>query len=156
MAGLHAPPKRKGTNHRPCERSRLHPSGIPLLLRPMLSTPSAKILSALTGALAVGFGAFGAHALKALLEESGRTGTWETATLYHLVHSAVLLFLAHREPWKDAAPAWITLFLGVLIFSGSLYLLCLTQVTWLGAITPIGGVLLITGWLLTLRRARTA
>jgi uncharacterized membrane protein YgdD (TMEM256/DUF423 family) len=116
---------------------------------------TAQILSAIVGALAVGLGAFGAHALSNLLSETGRTSTWETATLYHLVHAVVLLFLAYREPWQSAKSAWITIFIGVLIFSGSLYALCLTQVSILGAITPIGGVLLIAGWLLTLKLALT-
>jgi uncharacterized membrane protein YgdD (TMEM256/DUF423 family) len=113
--------------------------------------------AALLGALGVGMGAFGAHALEALLSEYGRTATYETAVSYHLYHSLALLALAvwytlqagqHLLRW----PA-LCFSLGILIFSGSLYILCLTNTPWLGAITPIGGVFFITGWLLLLRQA---
>ena len=70
---------------------------------------------------------------------------WETAALYHLVHAVVLLFIASREPWLRWA--WTLLLVGVLIFSGSLYLLALTNIRALGAMTPIGGVCLLAGWL---------
>lgn len=109
--------------------------------------------SAVLGALAVGLGAFGAHGLETYLTETGRTGTWETAVLYHLVHAAVLLLLSLMRPWRPEA--WISLALGLVIFSGSLYILCLSQQTWLGAITPIGGLLLIAGWLFLLRTQKT-
>lgn len=116
-----------------------------------MRSESAIKASAILGASAVALGAFGAHALKPMLEETGRLGTWETATLYHLVHAVVLLFLAYKVDWPSAKAAWIALFAGVLVFSGSLYALCLTQVTVLGAITPLGGIALIAGWLLIIR-----
>ncbi len=102
-------------------------------------------ITALMGALAVGLGAFGAHGLQDLLMEHGRIETWKTAGFYHLVHSVVLLVLVTRTNWKPMP--WILILTGTLIFSGSLYLLCLTQVSLLGAITPIGGVCLIAGWI---------
>lgn len=114
---------------------------------PVKSTLQSRALkaSAGVGALAVGLGAFGAHGLEERLAELGRTGTWETATLYHLVHAVVLLVLATLPEWR--ARAWLAFFTGVVIFSGSLYVLSITGMTWLGAVTPIGGVLLMGGWI---------
>jgi uncharacterized membrane protein YgdD (TMEM256/DUF423 family) len=107
--------------------------------------------AALFGALAVGIGAFGAHGLKAILEESGRTETFETAVKYHFYHALGLFLtgiLAIVKPeWKGYGFAAISMMLGILIFSGSLYILALSGVTWLGAITPLGGVAFILGWL---------
>lgn len=100
-------------------------------------------ISALSGFLAVGLGAFGAHALHDLLEIGGRVATWETAVLYHLTHSVAALALGLAS--RFAAAAWLFLS-GNLIFAGSLYLLCLTGISWLGAITPIGGVAFLLGW----------
>lgn len=117
----------------------------------MPSAKTAFLVSSVLGATAIVLGAFGAHALEGLLESSGRVETWNTATLYHLVHSVVLVWLPTLRVWDEVQPAWISMFLGVLLFSGSLYLLCLTQTGWLGAVTPIGGVLMIAGWLLLLR-----
>ena len=101
--------------------------------------------------LAVGFGAFGAHALKSLLESSGRLETYETAVKYHFYHVFALLAVALLMDKFNAAiylnySAWGFL-AGILIFSGSLYVLCLTGVTKLGAITPIGGLAFIAGWI---------
>jgi len=95
--------------------------------------------------LAVGLGAFGAHALKGTLQANATTDVWKTAVLYHLVHALVLLVLA-------TLPATIRvtsgLFLGgIILFSGSLYLLALTNIRWLGAITPLGGLCFLAGWL---------
>jgi len=90
-------------------------------------------------------GAFGAHALNETLTASDRVNTWETAVFYHLIHAIGLLVLSRME----APPKWtIYLFLtGIVIFSGSLYALCLTGITKLGAITPVGGLALMSGWL---------
>ncbi|MDC0325427.1 DUF423 domain-containing protein [bacterium] len=101
--------------------------------------------AAILGFLGVLLGAFGAHALNERLVESGRVDTWETAVFYHLIHALVLLSVS-RMP---SPPKWsVNLFLiGVVIFSGSLYALCLTDITKLGAITPIGGLALMAGWL---------
>lgn len=107
--------------------------------------------AAIFGALAVGIGAFGAHGLKAILEETGRIETFETAVKYHFYHSLGLFLigiLALIKPdWKGLGFAAIFMILGILIFSGSLYFLSLTGITWLGAITPLGGVAFILGWL---------
>ncbi len=86
---------------------------------------------------------FGAHQLASLLAANQTATIWQTAVLYHLVHSVAALWAAGRNPtvvWIWAA--------GILVFSGSLYILALTNVRWLGAITPIGGLLFLAGWLL--------
>ncbi|MBX3748227.1 MAG: DUF423 domain-containing protein [Verrucomicrobiae bacterium] len=100
--------------------------------------------SAGAGFLAVALGAFGAHGLKELLERQGTTAIWETAVFYHLIHAVVLSGLAWGTPWRRGA--WICFAAGVVIFSGTLYVLALTGMRWLGAITPLGGVGLLAGW----------
>jgi len=110
-----------------------------------VNSSTAFRIAAVFGFAAVGLGAFGAHGLKPVLEANGTTAIWQTGALYHLVHSAVLLFVAGREPLS--VWAWRLFALGMLIFSGTLYLLAVTNVKWLGAITPIGGLCLIAGWL---------
>ena len=110
----------------------------------MRSTTAFRI-AAVSGFLAVALGAFGAHGLKEVLARNDTLAVWQTAALYHLVHSAVLLFVATREPLP--VRAWRLLFAGVVIFSGSLYALAITNVKVLGAITPIGGLCLLAGWL---------
>ena len=102
-------------------------------------------IAALSGALAVGLGAFGAHGLKSILERNQALEIWETAVFYHFVHTLVLLWLSGQEK-LGAGPRYCFL-LGTLIFSGTLYCLSLSGVRWLGAITPIGGTALIVGWL---------
>ena len=103
------------------------------------------------GALSVMIGAFGAHALRATLEASGRLETFETAVKYQFYHTLALLaigLLMYQIPDKWLYYAALAMIGGILIFSGSLYILCLTGVRWLGAITPIGGVLMIAGWVM--------
>lgn len=103
------------------------------------------------GFLGVALGAFGAHFLEPMLEASGRADTWETAVLYQLVHAVALVALAALPTSPRTARIGFCWTGGTLVFSGSLYLLCLTGQTWLGAITPVGGVTLLAGWaLLTL------
>ncbi len=108
-------------------------------------------MAGISGALAVGLGAFGAHGLEPILIQNGRLDTFETAVSYHFYHTLGLLglgILALIKPeWKGLSLAAWGMFLGVLIFSGSLYILSLTGITWLGAITPVGGVGFILGWL---------
>ena len=111
------------------------------------------IIGALLGASAVMTGAFGAHALEAVLDERAR-GWYETAVTYHAGHALALLVTGTlglhigTGPGKSAViSAGICLLLGVTIFSGSLYLMAFTGITKLGMITPIGGVFLILGWL---------
>lgn len=102
--------------------------------------------------IGVGAGAFGAHALADLLAETGREATYETAVRYQMYHALALLFvgLLRMNLGSLALLNWAGwLFLiGTLIFSGSLYLLVFTGVRWLGAITPIGGVAFLAGWLM--------
>lgn len=100
-------------------------------------------VGALLGALAVVLGAFGAHALESRLEMNGRIEIWKTATLYHLVHAGAVV-VAGVVGARVAG--WI-LVAGVLVFSGSLYLLAYLDAPGLGAVAPVGGLLLIVGWL---------
>ncbi|MGQ0501222.1 MAG: DUF423 domain-containing protein [Panacagrimonas sp.] len=100
------------------------------------------------GFLAVLLGAFGAHALKVRLSVE-MLAIWKTANEYHFYHALALLLVGviarqERLPGLDAAA--LCLVGGVLVFCGSLYLLALTQTRWLGAITPIGGLLFLAGW----------
>ncbi|KAA5539367.1 DUF423 domain-containing protein [Adhaeribacter rhizoryzae] len=108
------------------------------------------IAGALFGALGVMIGAFGAHGLATLLESYNRADTFETAVKYHLYHALALLLtgaLLFHIPAKPLRLAGLFFTIGLLIFSGSLYILCLTNIGWLGAITPIGGLFMIAGWL---------
>ena len=94
--------------------------------------------------LAVALGAFGAHGLKSTLQAHGKVEVWHTAVLYHLAHAVALVALAlHGVANRGAL---YLLLAGVVIFSGSLYVLALTNVRWLGAITPIGGLCFLAGW----------
>jgi uncharacterized membrane protein YgdD (TMEM256/DUF423 family) len=102
-------------------------------------------IAAFMGALAVALGAFGAHALKGLLEQNGRTGVWEKGVFYHFIHAVMLFVLATRNPLPRVP--WYCFLIGIVIFSGSLYLLAVTNIAKFGAITPIGGVSFIVGWL---------
>ena len=101
-------------------------------------------LAAILCFLAVGLGAFGAHALKATLQESGMLDVWNKAVLYHLVHAVALIALALHGAGNRAA--YYLIVAGILFFSGSLYVMALTNVRWLGAITPIGGLCFLAGW----------
>lgn len=106
-------------------------------------------LAALSGLLAVTFGAFGAHALRTRLDDYAR-GVFETAVQYHFVHSLALLavgVIALQQPESALlrSSGWLFL-LGIAVFSGSLYLLSVTGLRWLGAITPLGGLAFIAGW----------
>ena len=97
------------------------------------------------GFLAVALGAFGAHGLSATLNRHGTGAIWEKAVLYHFVHTIVMLFLARTKPWQMGP--WFCFFAGILIFSGSLYVLAGTNTRWLGAVTPFGGLSFLAGWL---------
>ena len=97
------------------------------------------------GAAAVGLGAFGAHGLKNVLAQAmARPAIWQTAVFYHFIHTVMLFVQATRTPLPSGP--WWSFLVGVVIFSGSLYLLALTDLRWLGAITPIGGASFIVGW----------
>jgi uncharacterized membrane protein YgdD (TMEM256/DUF423 family) len=94
--------------------------------------------------LAVAFGAFGAHALRSMLESHGMLDVWNKAALYHFIHAIALFALALFGTANRGA--WWLLFAGIFLFSGSLYVMALTNLLWLGAITPLGGICFLAGW----------
>ena len=101
-------------------------------------------LAAVSGFLVVALGAFGAHSLKSLLQTHQTLAIWEKAVFYHFIHAVMLFVLAGRVPLRIGP--WLCFLGGILVFSGSLYLMAVTNLRWLGAITPIGGVSFIAGW----------
>jgi uncharacterized membrane protein YgdD (TMEM256/DUF423 family) len=105
----------------------------------------ASRIAALAGLLAVALGAFGAHGLKEILGRHDTTVVWQTAVFYHFIHAVMLFVLAERQEWPRGA--WFCFLGGIVVFSGSLYVLAVTNLRWLGAITPFGGVSFIAGWL---------
>ena len=125
----------------------------------MSNTPQVSrfplLAAGVAGFTGIGFGAFGAHFLKATLMERGMAVSWETGARYHLFHALALLGIA---AWLRATPAgaggalglwvarcWVS---GTVLFSGSLYWLALGGPRWLGPVTPVGGIILMVGWLL--------
>ncbi|MFA5940957.1 MAG: DUF423 domain-containing protein [Sinimarinibacterium sp.] len=111
------------------------------------------VIGAVYGLLGVALGAFGAHALRARLSAEMLV-VWKTGVEYQLVHALALLavgvLLRQGAASSALQPAGVCFAAGVLLFSGSLYALCLSGVRVLGAITPIGGVLFLAGWALLL------
>ena len=101
-------------------------------------------IAALGLALAVALGAFGAHGLKAVLADHQTATIWEKAVFYHFIHAVMMFLVAGRSPLRLFP--WLCFLAGILIFSGSLYVMAVTNARWLGAITPIGGVSFIAGW----------
>lgn len=113
------------------------------------------VSGSLLGGIAVATGAFGAHALRTVLDASGQAGNWETATRYAVIHALAAVVagvIASRRTLSDAArpalTAGICFLLGSLIFSGCLMALALSGIRIFGAIVPIGGALLIVGWVI--------
>ncbi|KEO84805.1 DUF423 domain-containing protein [Tumebacillus flagellatus] len=111
--------------------------------------------------LSVAIGAFGAHALKPVLTENNLQSTYETGVHYHMIHALAILFVAlfadkfPKSPKLLNAAGWL-FFVGILLFSFSLYILAVTNLSILGAITPLGGVCFLVGWaLLALAAARS-
>ncbi len=105
----------------------------------------------LLGAIGVMVGAFGAHALKTMLTETGRLETFETAVRYQFYHAIALILvglLAKHISAKTLTFSGYCFLAGTLIFSGSLYLICFTGINVFGAVAPIGGTMLVAGWLL--------
>ena len=96
--------------------------------------------------LAVALGAFGAHSLRSTLEQHGMLDVWNKAVLYHFVHAIALLVLALYGTINRGA--WWLLLVGILLFSGSLYVMALIQQVrdWLGSVTPLGGLCFLAGW----------
>jgi uncharacterized membrane protein YgdD (TMEM256/DUF423 family) len=109
-----------------------------------MTSSTALRTAACLGLLAVALGAFGAHGLKEVLGRNGTAAIWEKAVFYHMIHAVMLFILAQRTP-VPLAP-WFCFLAGILIFSGSLYVLAVTNVRVLGAITPLGGISFIAGW----------
>ncbi|WP_339608063.1 DUF423 domain-containing protein [uncultured Roseivirga sp.] len=115
-----------------------------------MSAKTVLILAGIFGMLSVAIGAFGAHGLESTLTANNRMDTFETGVKYQFYHTLALFFLGllminyQSNYFGYAAICFVA---GILIFSGSLYTLSLTNVTWLGAITPIGGLGFIMGWL---------
>ena len=114
--------------------------------------PRSSLLAAgIFGATGVALGAFGAHQLEPFLAERGMLHAWESATRYHLIHAVALLGIAawQQTPGGGAAgAAWAARCwsVGIVLFSGSLYLLAVGGPRWLGPVTPLGGVALLAGW----------
>ena len=115
--------------------------------------PAAKLfvtLGALAAALGVALGAFGAHALKARLS-ADMLAVWQTAVQYHLWHALGLIAIGTLVQYFPASgpvrlAGWLMI-AGIVLFSGSLYMLAATGTRWLGAVTPFGGACFIVGWL---------
>ncbi|MEM6632587.1 MAG: DUF423 domain-containing protein [Bacteroidota bacterium] len=114
-------------------------------------TPSIVLITAgIFGALSVSIGAFGAHGLESKLTTNGRVATFETAVKYQFYHTLALVLLGilmlnlEHLYFTYAAYAFIA---GIMVFSGSLYILSLTNVSKWGAITPLGGLAFIIGWI---------
>jgi uncharacterized membrane protein YgdD (TMEM256/DUF423 family) len=105
---------------------------------------TASRIAALAGLLAVALGAFGAHGLKDILAQNHTAEIWQKAVLYHFIHAVMLFVLADRKPFPTIA--WWGFLAGIVIFSGSLYLLAVMNAHWLGYFTPVGGVSFLVGW----------
>ena|ERR1043166_5671852 len=108
------------------------------------------VAGAILMALAVGLGAFGAHGLRARLDEYS-LGVYEKAVFYHFIHALGVLIvsiLPKTGTFSEYATTWVCglLLAGIVLFSGSLYLLAVTGNRGLGAITPLGGLCFIAGW----------
>lgn len=106
-------------------------------------------LGALFAFVAVGAGAFGAHGLKTRLD-ANMLAVFETAVRYQMYHALALLAVAWahtRWPGTLVTASGMLFVAGIIVFSGSLYLLSLSGIRWLGAITPLGGLAMLAGWL---------
>jgi uncharacterized membrane protein YgdD (TMEM256/DUF423 family) len=110
------------------------------------------------GFLAVAIGAFGAHALKGTLEANQTTAVFQTGVQYHSAHALALLLIAllmgQLPQAKSLRTAGWLFVVGIVIFSGSLYALALTNIPILGAITPIGGLCFLIGWVMVAMAGR--
>lgn len=103
--------------------------------------------AALCGFVGVAMGAFGAHALKTLLSEH-YLDIYKTAVSYHMWHALLLAMIALLPEHKWLSWAGYSLIAGILLFSGSLYALTILNISWLGMITPLGGLAFLAGWAL--------
>jgi len=120
---------------------------------------TARRLAAVLGFLGVALGAFGAHGLKGHLAAGDpdfavkAMDWWKTGVLYHLVHAVALLASAGSDGTRAPGAAGWSFTAGIAVFSGSLYAMALGAPTWLGAVTPLGGLAMLAGWGLLLRTA---
>jgi uncharacterized membrane protein YgdD (TMEM256/DUF423 family) len=115
-----------------------------------MNIQTSLLWGATMGGLAVAIGAFGAHALKPILDASGRAETFELAVRYQFYHALALLVtgvVMNQVESKLLRYCGLFFVLGIVFFSGSLYVLCFSGLGILGAITPIGGVFFILGWI---------
>jgi uncharacterized membrane protein YgdD (TMEM256/DUF423 family) len=106
------------------------------------------ISAAISGFLSVALGAFGAHSLKNILDDYGKS-IYEKAVLYQMFHTMALFavgMMQHLDKRTSFSVAGWGFLAGIVLFSGSLYLLAITGVKWLGAITPTGGIAFLIGW----------
>jgi len=94
--------------------------------------------------LAVALGAFGAHGLRSTLEARGMLDVWNKAVFYHFIHAIALLVLPLYGTINRGT--CLLLLIGILLFSGILYMLALTNLRWLGLFTPVGGLCFLAGW----------
>ncbi|MBT3832219.1 MAG: DUF423 domain-containing protein [Gammaproteobacteria bacterium] len=110
----------------------------------------AFLFAAFAGALGVVLGAFGAHALRGSIEPR-LIETFQTAVQYQLIHALALLLVSLTMGWLGQSLSFeisaYAFMAGIILFSGSLYGLVLTEMKWLGPVTPLGGLCLIVGWL---------
>ena len=104
------------------------------------------LVASVLGAIGVGLGAFGAHGLRERLSPD-QLSSWETAVTYQLLHAVVLAALASAGEGRPIQLPAALFTAGIVLFSGSIYLLALGGPRWLGPVTPIGGASLIAGWL---------
>ncbi|MCD8432825.1 DUF423 domain-containing protein [Tenacibaculum finnmarkense genomovar ulcerans] len=121
----------------------------------MITQQIVLVSGALFGGLAVIFGAFGAHALKKILSED-QLKSFETGVKYQMYHALVLLFIGSYFPAPNQFMSWAFI-IGIMLFSFSIYGLILSdakgkKMSFLGPITPIGGLLLVIGWIMLLIR----
>lgn len=112
---------------------------------PAQSGRAQRLIASVCGFVAVALGAFGAHALRSTLVGLATVDTWNTASLYHLVHSAVLLCIALARP--KAKLSFGLIMAGIVLFSGSLYVYSITGLKAVAMAAPVGGTCLMAGWI---------
>ncbi|MFH1197493.1 MAG: DUF423 domain-containing protein [bacterium] len=117
-----------------------------------MSTKIKLIIAGISGLFAVALGAFGAHSLKSMVDET-MLETFKTGVNYHLIHSIVLLVLAFAKR-SEFNKSFIFILTGILLFSFSLYLYSISQITIFAYVTPFGGISFLIGWGMIIYAAR--
>jgi len=115
----------------------------------MINARQTLMIASFSGMIAVMLGAFGSHALKSMLSQNGRLETYELAVRYQFYHTLALLaigLLMERISGKSLRVSAVAMIAGIILFSGSLYVLAIFNTTVVVFITPVGGVFLICGW----------